>query len=274
MILLVFCLAIGCVFTGCSGETATDATTTAAGDTTESNATARTTLTVGFDASFPPMGFTDDAGNYVGFDIDCAKAVANKLGLELKLQPIVWATKDQELSTGKIDMIWNGFTMHVDTRDDDYTWSEPYMKNKQVIVVRANSEYESTGDLVGKMIAIQSGSTAESAVQSKESFYATIKDTIALVDDNTIALTELETNNVDAVVMDSIVANYSMQQKPGQFKVLEEILAEEEYGIGFLKGNTELRDLVQGALNDLAADGTLADISNTWFGEDVVLIGK
>lgn len=266
VVILVCCLAICGVFSGCGKKEEAK--------TNNETSAKRTTLTVGFDADFPPMGFVDDAGEYIGFDLDCARAVADELGLELKLQPIVWDAKDQELSTGKIDMIWNGFTMHVDTRDDDYTWSQPYMKNRQVVVTLTASGYDGTADLAGKKIGLQAGSTAESAVKSKEAFYNTVKDSIVLIENNIMALQELEAGKVDAVVMDSIVADYYATQKPGLYKVLSETLAEEEYGVGFLKGNTELRDLVQGALEKLAKDGTLADISNQWFGSDVTLIGK
>lgn len=274
---------LGLTLAACGDDKPADATTTApadettAADDTLSAAGLTVTegkLTVGFDAEFPPMGFTDDSGNYVGFDLDCAKAVADKLGLEIKLQPIVWGSKDAELESKTIDLLWNGFTMHVDNRDNDYTWSEPYMKNNQVIVVLDSSDYKTSADLAGKNIAVQSGSSADAAIKSNETFYNSIKDTITLCENNVTALEDLKAGLVDAVVMDSIVAGYSSTQQPGTFKILDEVLAEEEYGIGFLKGNTALRDVVGAALTELAGDGTLATISQKWFNDDVILIGK
>lgn len=231
-------------------------------------------LTVGFDTEFPPMGFEDDNGDFVGFDLDCAKAVAERLGLEVKLQPIVWDSKDAELESRTIDLLWDGFIMHVEDRDGKYTWSEPYMKNNQVIVVLDASEYRASADLVGKNIAVQSGSSADAAIKSHEAFYNSIRDNVTLCESSLAALENLKAGLVDAVVMDSVVASYISARQAGIFRLLDEILAEEEYGVGFLKGNTALRDAVGQALTELAADGTLAGISRKWFGEDIVLIGK
>lgn len=232
------------------------------------NAAKNGTLTVGFDAEFPPMGFKDDNGNYVGFDLDLAKEVAKRLNMDIKLQAIDWNSKDAELKNGNIDLIWNGFTMT--GRENDYTWSKPYMKNQQVIVVLNNSKITKLDDLKGKKLALQLDSSAEKALNAKADFKASLGKVLT-TSTNLDALNELKMGSVDAVLMDEIVAQYNITKQGGNYKVLEEALAEEEYAVGFLKGNTELRDKVQAQIDAMAKDGTLSKISKEWFGKDVTV---
>ena len=248
-------------------EETTTADTTAA----ETAEAAGGTLIVGFDQDFPPMGFVGDNGEYTGFDLDLAKEVASRLGLEYKAQPIAWDSKDMELESGNIDCIWNGFT--ITGREDDYTWTTPYMANKQVFVVANDSDIKSQADLAGKVVEVQADSSAEAALKENQDLANTFGQLLTTPDYNT-AFMDLEQGAVDAVAMDVIVAGYQIKQRNADFKILDDSLSEEEYGIGFKKGNTELRDKVQGALEEMAADGTLAKISDEWFGEDVTTIGK
>ena len=247
-------------------ETKTAGTTAA-----ETAEAAGGTLIVGFDQDFPPMGFVGDNGEYTGFDLDLAKEVASRLGLEYKAQPIAWDSKDMELESGNIDCIWNGFT--ITGREDDYTWTTPYMANKQVFVVANDSDIKSQADLAGKVVEVQADSSAEAALKENQDLANTFGQLLTTPDYNT-AFMDLEQGAVDAVAMDVIVAGYQIKQRNADFKILDDSLSEEEYGIGFKKGNTELRDKVQGALEEMAADGTLAKISDEWFGEDVTTIGK
>ena len=249
-------------------EETTTAGTTAADTAAEA---AGGTLIVGFDQDFPPMGFVGDNGEYTGFDLDLAKEVASRLGLEYKAQPIAWDSKDMELESGNIDCIWNGFT--ITGREDDYTWTTPYMANKQVFVVANDSDIKSQADLAGKVVEVQADSSAEAALKENQDLANTFGQLLTTPDYNT-AFMDLEQGAVDAVAMDVIVAGYQIKQRNADFKILDDSLSEEEYGIGFKKGNTELRDKVQGALEEMAADGTLAKISDEWFGEDVTTIGK
>ena len=246
-------------------------TTTAGTTTAETAEAAGGTLIVGFDQDFPPMGFVGDNGEYTGFDLDLAKEVASRLGLEYKAQPIAWDSKDMELESGNIDCIWNGFT--ITGREDDYTWTTPYMANKQVFVVANDSDIKSQADLAGKVVEVQADSSAEAALKENLDLANTFGQLLTTPDYNT-AFMDLEQGAVDAVAMDVIVAGYQIKQRNADFKILDDSLSEEEYGIGFKKGNTELRDKVQGALEEMAADGTLAKISDEWFGEDVTTIGK
>ena len=246
--------------------------TTTAGTTAAVTAEAAGgTLIVGFDQDFPPMGFVGDNGEYTGFDLDLAKEVASRLGLEYKAQPVAWDSKDMELESGNIDCIWNGFT--ITGREDDYIWTTPYMANKQVFVVANDSDIKSQADLAGKVVEVQADSSAEAALKENQDLANTFGQLLTTPDYNT-AFMDLEQGAVDAVAMDVIVAGYQIKQRNADFKILDDSLSEEEYGVGFKKGNTELRDKVQGALEEMAADGTLAKISDEWFGEDVTTIGK
>ena len=246
-------------------------TTTAGTTAAETAEAAGGTLIVGFDQDFPPMGFVGDNGEYTGFDLDLAKEVASRLGLEYKAQPVAWDSKDMELESGNIACIWNGFTMT--GREDDYTWTTPYMANKQVFVVANDSDIKSQADLAGKVVEVQADSSAEAALKENQDLANTFGQLLTTPDYNT-AFMDLEQGAVDAVAMDVIVAGYQIKQRNADFKILDDSLSEEEYGVGFKKGNTELRDKVQGALEEMAADGTLAKISDEWFGEDVTTIGK
>ena len=251
----------------------TEAAESQAEETTaeEAKTTDGGTLIVGFDQDFPPMGFVGDDGEYPGFDLELAQEVAKRLGLEYKAQPIAWDSKDMELESGNIDCIWNGFTMT--GREDDYTWTEPYMANQQVFVVANDSDINSQADLAGKIVEVQADSSAEAALKEAPELTATFKELLTTADYNT-AFMDLEQGAVDAIAMDVIVAGYQIQQRNADFKILDDSLSEEEYGVGFKKGNTELRDKVQSTLEEMAEDGTLQEVSEKWFSKDVTTVGK
>lgn len=222
-----------------------------------------TTFTVGFDAEFPPYGYLNENGEYVGFDLSLAEEVAERNGWELKKQPIDWDGKDFELSSGAIDCIWNGFTM--DGREDSYTWSKPYVDNSQVFVVKAESGAASHGDLAGKTVAVQKESSALAALNKEEN--KGLKDSFAqLIEfgDYNTAFLELQAGSVDAIAMDIGVCKYQMESREGNYSILEDYLATEKYGVGFLKGNEELRDQVQSTLDEMVVDGTFAEIAEEW----------
>ena len=229
------------------------------------------TFVVGFDAEFPPYGFKDETGNFTGFDLDLAAAVANKLGMEVAYQPIDWDAKDAELSSGTIDCVWSGFT--INGRENQYAWSEPYLDNKQVAVVKADSNIKSLADLAGKNVEVQKESSAEAALKDGEGakLKGTFKLLTAVADYNT-ALMDLESGATDAVIMDSGVAEYKINTDKKAFRLLDEAIATEQYGVGFAKTNTELRDKVNKALHELAADGGMDQICNKWFGSNIVII--
>ncbi len=256
--------------TAAATEAATDAATTEAGDTAAAaEGTVKTPsgkFTVGFDQEFPPMGFVGDDGQFTGFDLDLAKEVASRLSLEFVPQPINWDAKDMELDSGNIDCIWNGFTMQ--GREDDYTWVGPYMANNQVFVVTADSDIASKADLAGKAVEVQKDSSGLAALQGEAELSASFGSMTEVADYNT-ALMDLESGACDAVCMDSIVAGYQIKSSGKDMKILDDTLSAEEYGIGFKKGEDALAKAVYDTLMDMKDDGTIAKISNDWFGSDV-----
>ena len=226
---------------------------------------------VGFDQDFPPMGFVGDDGEYTGFDLELAEEVCNRMGWKFTPKPIAWDSKDAELASGGIDCIWNGFT--INGREDDYTWSDAYLNNKQVFVVREDSGIETESDLAGKVVDVQTDSSAQAALDDNQDLVSTFANLQVIPDYNT-GFMDLESGAVDAVAMDIVVASYQIEKRSAAFKILDYEIAAEEYGVGFAKGNEALRDQVQSALEEMAKDGTLAEISTKWFGEDITTIGK
>ncbi len=228
-------------------------------------------FTVGFDQDFPPMGFVGDDGEFTGFDLELAAEAAKRMGKELVCQPIAWDSKDAELDSGTIDCIWNGFT--ISGREDSYTWSDPYMENSQVFVVKADSGIETAADLAGKVVDVQADSSAEAALaEGDNAALAATFGTLQTTPDYDTALMDLDMGTVDAVAMDSTVAEYKITTGGMDLKVIDEPFASETYGVGFKKGNTALRDQVNDTLKEMAKDGTLKKISEKWFGRDVTII--
>lgn len=222
------------------------------------------TFVVGFDASFPPYGYKDDSGEYVGFDLDLAQEVCDRNGWTLVKQPVDWDAKDMEIDSGTIDCIWNGFTMN--GREDEYTWSEAYIDNKQVFVVAADSGINSLDDLAGKLVETQVDSSALAALSGdKKELSDTFASLTQIAEYNT-AFMDLESGACDAIAMDIGVAYYQMnsRENPDAFKILDEEISSEQYGIGFKLGNEELRDAVQKTMDEMAADGTIAEIAEKY----------
>ena len=245
---------------------------------TEAQTTAdRTTFTVGFDAEFPPYGYMDESGEYVGFDLELAEEVCNRKGWELVKQPIDWDAKDMELSSGAIDCIWNGFTMN--GREEDYTFSVPYVDNSQVYVVREGSDIATEADMAGKVVGVQADSSALAALEDAEGkadLAATFGELVQFADYNT-GFMNLESGAIDVLALDIGVANYQIASRNGGFVILDEQLSSEQYGIGFLKGNDALKDEVEAVLMEMVNDGTFMKIAEKYsdFGlTDSVCLGK
>ncbi|WP_428909017.1 amino acid ABC transporter substrate-binding protein [Niallia sp. Krafla_26] len=249
--------ALFAILVGCSNED----NTKQAGDSKEQ-------LIVGIDDTFAPMGFRDENNEIVGFDIDLARATGEKMGREVVFQPIDWSSKESELSSGRIDLIWNGYTI-TEERAQKVLLTKPYLANNQVVVTLKDSEIEKLDDLKGKEIGIQAQSSAIDAWNGTP-----ISKEVAGLHEyktNDLALMDLENNRVEAVVIDEVVMDYKMTKKPDTFKVLGEKLAPEEYAVGVAKGNEELLNELQEAIDAIIADGKAAEISEKWFGEDKVL---
>ena len=244
------------IFTGCGDKEAKE----------EANPAEKFVL--GFDQEFPPMGFVGEDGEFTGFDIELGKEVATRLDMEFVPQPIAWDAKDLELESGTISCIWNGFTMT--GREDNYTFSKPYLENRQVFVVLADSGIKSQSDLAGKIVEVQADSSAEAAMKENTALSDTFKALQAVPDYNT-AMMDLEQGAVDAIAMDEVVAAFQIQSRDGVFVILDEEISAEEYAVGFLKGNDELKDKVDATLKEMSEDGTMAEISEKWFGKDITI---
>lgn len=237
--------------------------------TTETEGTeSKGQLVIGIDDKFAPMGFRDENNEIVGFDIDYAKAALEVMGYEPVFQPIDWKTKESELNSGRIDLIWNGYTI-TDERKEKVLFTKPYLRNTQVVATLVDSELETLDDLEGKVIGIQALSSAVDALNAHD--ISTRIGSLSEYADNVLALNDLKIGRTDAVVIDEVVIDYYMTLEPGTFKVLEETLAPEEYGVGVKKGNEALLEELQAALDQMNEDGTAAEISTKWFGEDKVL---
>ena len=255
---------------GCStGGTATGSAGTgsapAGGDDTSAVATG--TLIVGFDQSYPPYGFVGDDGEYTGFDLDLAQAVADREGWDVQLEAIDWDAKDALLGSGAINCIWNGFTM--EGREDDYTFSEPYMLNGQVVVVRADSGIASLDDLAGKAVITQVDSAALDVLEGDQASLTATFATLETIGEYNTAFMQLESGAVDAVACDLSIAEYQMAANEGAYTQLPEMLSEEHYAVGFKKGDDATADVVNETLRAMDEDGFVAELCDKYAADGI-----
>ena len=268
-VVLIAALTVSTMAVGCGSSkdsSSTDTKETKTESTKDSVSNGGNTFTVGFDAEYPPYGYMDDDGEYTGFDLELAQAVCDLEGWTLVKKPINWDSKDMELNSGSIDCIWNGFTMN--GREDDYTFSTPYVDNSQVIVVAENSGIEKLSDLAGKTVGVQAASAALDLLNSEEEGgQKALADTFGSLNefaDYNTAFTELQAGALDALAIDIGVAKYQINSRGDGYKILDETLNTEQYAIGFKKGNTELKDKVQKTLDEMAEDGTVDKIAEKY----------
>lgn len=227
-----------------------------------------TDLIMGLDDTFAPMGFRDESGELVGFDIDLSKEIAERLGINISYQPIDWAMKETELQAGNIDFIWNGYSV-TDERKEKVAFSDTYMENAQIIVVSANSDIQTKEDLAGKVVTTQAESATIEAMNREpelvESFsggapveYATFTE----------CFNDLDSGRADALVGDKVLVAYTMNQKgPDAYKVLEDDFGSEEFAIGMRKEDMKLVEDINKALTNMREDGTYDEIYSKWFSE-------
>lgn len=229
-------------------------------------------LVVGFDAEYPPYGYMDENGEYTGFDLELAQAICDLEGWELVKTPIDWNSKDMELNSGSIDCIWNGFTMT--GREEEYTWSVPYVDNSQVIAAKEDSGIAGLADLAGKVVGVQAGSSALALLEDEEG-QKELADTFGTLQqfaDYNSAFAELQAGSIDAIAMDVGVAQYQIKNREG-FVILEETLSAEQYAVGFKLGNETLRDIVNADLMVLLENGTFAELAEKYELSDMVCLG-
>lgn len=227
-------------------------------------------LIIGVDDTFAPMGFLDENNELTGFDIEMAQAVSEKLGIPVEFQTVDWTMKEQELNQGNIDLIWNGYSV-TDERAEKVLFTNPYLDNKQVVVTMADSGINTLADLSGKVVAAQADSSAVEAINSNPEIADTFADRPEFAT-NDEAIMDMEAGRSDAVVADSVLLNYVISHKedPSQYKILDEDLGSEEFAVGVRKEDTALCDAINKAFEELKADGTAKEISEKWFGEDIV----
>ena len=247
---------------GCGGSGSAASTTAAASTAAADDSANITELTLGFDQAYPPYGFVGDDGNFTGFDIDLAGAGCKRNSWELELEPIDWDAKDTLLNSGAITCIWNGFTM--EGREDDYTFSEPYMKNGQVVVVKKDSGISSLADLAGKAVITQTDSAALEVLQGDQATLAATFASLDTIGDYNTAFMQLESGAVDAVACDLSIAQYQLAAKPDAYAQLDEALSSERYAVGFKKGSQQLADKVTETLKAMDADGFVADLCDKY----------
>ncbi len=253
-------LCAAAIFAGCGQKPAETLDVAATPDVAK-------TFTVGFDAEFPPYGFKVGE-EYKGFDLDLAREVCKRQGWKFVAKPIDWDAKDMELNSGAIDCIWNGFTQQ--GREDSYEWTPPYIDNSQVVIVKDDSEIKALADLAGKIVAVQTDTPVQKALQGQDEEKADVAElgktfkNIVVSATYLNAVMELEAGAVDAVALDICVAKQKMADKPDTFKMLDEIVMKETYGIGFKLGNTALRDAVWATYKEMLADGTVDAIAQEY----------
>ena len=243
-------------------------------DTGLADIMAKGKLVMGFDEAYPPMGFVDENGEHVGFDIDLAKEVAKRMGIELVLQPISWDAKELELSSRKLDCIWSGLTI-TEERRQQMLFTMPYLANEQIMVVMADSGIASVADTAGKVLGTQAGSASVDVLEANPAVKDALAE-IALSDDFVAALMDLRLGGIDVLLIDSVVGNYyiAQQDDPAAFSVLPEVLQAEEYGIAVRQGEETLADAINAQLIAIQEDGTLDAIRANWFANDVTTVAK
>ena len=247
------------LLTGCGGSDAP-----AANDASQK-------IVIGLDDEYPPMGFKDESNQIVGFDVDLAKETVKRLNMEVEFKAIDWSSKEAELSSGRINILWNGLDITPE-RQENMLFSKPYMDNRQIIFVKSGDDMgiNSEADLASKAVGTQAGSTAENYIMGNGALLESFRE-FKTYGDYISAFMDLENGRLDAVVCDEIVGRYYMAKHPESLTALNVTVGPvSEFGIAFAKDNTELRDKVQKAFDEVVADGTAKKISEQWFGADLI----
>ena len=239
-----------------------------AGDTSLKDIKQKGKFIVGLDDSFPPMGFKNDKGEIVGFDIDMAKEAAQRMGVKVEFKPVQWDGIILSLNNKDIDVIWNGLTI-TDKRKEQIDFSKVYLQNKQIIVVKNDSSIKTKKDLAGKVVGLQLGSSSETALAADTNTSKALKET-KKYSDNTEALMDLSQGRLDAVVVDEVVGRYYISKKPGLYKTLDEDFGKEDYGVGIRKTDKSFKEELDKTLDAMKADGTADKISQKWFGKNII----
>ena len=258
-------LLVTMVFAGCGGG---DTPAKTDGDASKSDAKK---IVIGLDDEYAPMGFKNEQNEIVGFDVDLAKEAAKRLGTEVEFKAIDWNSKEAELKSGRIDIIWNGLDITPE-RQENMLFSDPYMDNRQIIFVKKGNDQGimAESDLAGKAVGTQAGSTAEAYIDKNEGLKESFRE-FKTYGDYVSAFMDLENGRIDALVCDEIVGRYAMSKQAEKFDALDVTVGPvSEFGFAFRKDNTELRDKVQKVFDEMVKDGSATKISEQWFGADLI----
>lgn len=225
-------------------------------------------VVIGFDDTFAPFGFKNEEGEHVGFDLDLAAEIFERMDVEFKFQPIDWSMKETELNTGNIDMIWNGYSITPE-REEVVLFSAPYIENRQIIIVPVDSEVVSKVDLAGKVLATQEQSASLEAILADEEFVQTLGSDPVTYATFIEVFSDLNNGRVDAIVVDETLASYFLEQNgsAADYRILEDNFGEEEYGVGFRKVDEEFVKEFNETLAEIIEDGTFKEIKANWFTE-------
>lgn len=269
-------LSLGACGTPAANDTKGQDTSSAANTQTEAADTSWTDIekagkiVIGVDDQFPPMGFLDESGELVGFDIDLAKAVCENLGLEAEFKAINWDSKEAELQSKNIDLIWNGYSI-TDERQQKVLFSKPYLANHQVIITKEGNNIAVKDDLKSAKIGVQAGSSALDAIQG-DPIYSEIEGNLNEYDTNVMAMLDLDAGNVQAIVMDEVVANYYISKKAeGGYIILDDNFGSEEFGVGMRMDAEEFQKKLQASMDEVMSNDKGLAVSTQWFGQDKFL---
>lgn len=228
-------------------------------------------MIIGLDDAFAPMGFRDENGNLVGFDIDLANAVGEVLGINMVFQPINWDSKDLELSSKRIDCIWNGMSV-LPERIEAYSLTKKYLNNKIVIMtLDPELQITSTADLANVKLGTQVSSAALSTMQSNPD-WATFEANVTEYATYDEAILAMQGGRVQAIVVDQVLGEYKNANMDSQMSVCEFDFGDDFYAIGCRKGETDVADKINEAIQTLIDNGKAAEISEKWFGTNIVIL--
>ena len=229
-------------------------------------------ITVGFDNTFVPMGFEEKNGNYAGFDIELAKYVSKKLGIQVHFQPIDWDMKETELQNGTIDAIWNGYSA-TDERREKVAFTIPYMQNTQILVVKKTSGIHSVEDMTGKVLGAQNGS---SGMLDFEEHPEVLKNRVKGGDADQYqsvneAIIDLKNDRIDALLIDRVYADYYLTTEgiADEYDTIPSGFESESFAVGVRPADKKLLEALNQAFKELYQEGIFQQISEKWFGEDV-----
>lgn len=230
----------------------------------------RGSIIMGLDDTFVPMGFRNNNGEFTGFDVDLAKEAVKRMGLKIEFQPMDWNLKEQELDSGNIDLIWNGYSIN-EERKKKVSFTKAYLDNRQVIVVLSDSDINTKEDLNGRVVATQNSSSSLSAIEDESAIEKFKNKEAILFDTYNEAFMDLEVKRVDAVVADQVLARYYIAERGSErYRILEDDFGDEEYGVGLRLGDKILLEKLNKVLDEMKEDGTAKEISEKWFGENIV----